>query len=110
LKGATEMRSLVWAVCLCSLLSLGLIAAPAVAAPGNGKPGDAPAKKEQKDGKKDPKKDAKKPVNKMCPVEPEHEADPTVTTTYKGKVIGLCCEDCVKTFNVSPEKYVKKMK
>jgi hypothetical protein len=40
-----------------------------------------------------------KPVNKMCPVMPDHKIDSKVTVTYKGKVIGLCCTDCAKKWN-----------
>ena len=99
------MRSLVWSAFLCSLLGVGVIGSPATtfAREAQGASKAAPVKREQK-------KDNKKPVNKMCPVEPEHEADPTVTTTHKGKLIGLCCQDCIKTFTANPEKYVKKMK
>ena len=40
-----------------------------------------------------------KPVNKMCPVMPDHKVDTKVTVVYKGKVIGLCCTDCAKKWN-----------
>jgi YHS domain-containing protein len=99
------MRSLVWSAVLATLLGVGLLsAAPAAWAKGAGAAGknDAPAKKD--DAKE------KKPVNKKCPVEPEHEVDPTVTVTHRGKVVGFCCEDCVKTFKANPEKYMKKLK
>lgn len=98
------MRSLVWSVVLGVGLGVGLLsAAPAASAKAGaqGNKNDAPAKKDEKE---------KKPVNKMCPIEPEHEVDPTVTVTYKGKVVGFCCEDCVKTFKNNPEKYMKKLK
>ena len=36
--------------------------------------------------------------------------DPKVTTVYKGKVIGFCCEDCIEKFNKDPEKYMKTLK
>jgi|SRR5688572_14571749 len=38
----------------------------------------------------------KKPVNKMCPVMPDHKIDSKVSVMHKGKVIGLCCTDCAK--------------
>jgi hypothetical protein len=38
----------------------------------------------------------KKPVNKMCPVMPDHKIDSKVSVLHKGKVIGLCCTDCAK--------------
>jgi hypothetical protein len=53
-----------------------------------------------------PKKDdaPKKPVNKFCAVEGKgHDVDPKVTKTYKGKVIGFCCNDCIETFDKDPE-------
>jgi len=37
-----------------------------------------------------------RPVNKMCPVMPDHKVDAKVTVVHKGKVIALCCTDCVK--------------
>lgn len=36
------------------------------------------------------------PVNKMCPVMPDHKIDSKVSVMHKGKVIGLCCTDCAK--------------
>lgn len=68
------------------------------------------AAKEQP-AKKDSKKKEQKPVNKNCPVEPDNAIDSSVeTVTYKGKVVGFCCEDCVKVFKKNPDKYAKKMK
>ena len=49
-----------------------------------------------------------KPVNKICPVERNNPIDPDCSTvTYKGQVIGFCCEDCVQRFNHNPEAYAK---
>jgi YHS domain-containing protein len=51
-----------------------------------------------------------KPVNKFCAVEGKgHDVDPKVTTEYKGKTIGFCCESCIDEFKKDPEKYIKKM-
>ena len=50
------------------------------------------------------------PVNKMCAVDQDHEADPKVTTVYKDKTIAFCCEDCVPAFKKDPEKYMKNLK
>ena len=50
------------------------------------------------------------PANKFCPIETEHEIDPKVTTVYKDKTIGFCCEDCIPTFKKDPEKYAKNLK
>lgn len=70
---------------------------------------------EKKDEKKDEKKGeqpsaAGKPVNKFCAIEQENEVDPTVTTTYKGKTVGFCCEDCIKKFQANPDAYMAKLK
>jgi hypothetical protein len=53
--------------------------------------------------------DAKKPVNKMCPVMTDHKVDTKVTLVHKGKVIGLCCTDCVKKWGTGAafEKNIK---
>lgn len=65
-----------------------------------------PAKKD-----KDSKKKEQKPVNKFCPVEPDNAIDSSVeTVTYKGKVVGFCCEDCIKAFKKNPDKYMKNLK
>jgi YHS domain-containing protein len=53
---------------------------------------------------------AAKPVNKFCAVNPDDAVDPTVTTVYQGKVIGFCCEDCQKKFDLDPKAYVAKLK
>ena len=53
---------------------------------------------------------AAKPVNKFCAVNPDDAVDPTVTTVYEGKVIGFCCEDCQKKFDLDPKAYVAKLK
>jgi YHS domain-containing protein len=53
---------------------------------------------------------ANKPINKFCPIEPDNEIDPKITVVYQGKVIGLCCNDCIREFNRDPEAYMKKLK
>jgi YHS domain-containing protein len=71
-----------------------------------------------KKGKKDdaikgeqPAADSTKAVNKFCAVEKENAVDPTVaTTTYKGKTIGFCCEDCIKKFDRDPDAFVADLK
>jgi YHS domain-containing protein len=51
------------------------------------------------------------PVNKYCPISGTEEVDPDCkTVTYKGQVIGFCCEDCIPKFEKDPEKYIKNMK
>jgi YHS domain-containing protein len=49
-------------------------------------------------------------VNKNCLVHTENAVDPTVTTLYKGKTIGFCCEDCQKEFDSDPAAYAAKLK
>jgi YHS domain-containing protein len=79
------------------------------------------AKKSEKgkgkpDGKSADKSDsqaagkAAQPVNKFCAVHTEDAVDPTVTTVYEGKVIGFCCEDCQKKFDLDPKAYAAKLK
>ncbi len=51
-----------------------------------------------------------KPVNKFCAIEKDSEVDPKVTTTYDGKVIGFCCDECIPTFKKDPAKYMKGLK
>jgi YHS domain-containing protein len=50
------------------------------------------------------------PINKFCAVEHDDEVDPKVTTTYKGKLIGFCCDKCIPKFNKDPEKYMASLK
>ena len=51
-----------------------------------------------------------KPINQFCVVHPEDAVDETVTTEYEGKVVGFCCEDCQKKFDLDPKAYVAKLK
>ena len=51
-----------------------------------------------------------KPINQYCPIDKENKVDPTVTTVYKGKVIGFCCSDCIPEFKKDPEKYMATLK
>jgi YHS domain-containing protein len=56
------------------------------------------------DKKADKAKDAK-PINKKCPVE-GGDVDPKLTTEYKGKTIGFCCDSCPAEFKKDPAKYM----
>jgi YHS domain-containing protein len=82
----------------------------------NKKAEDAKKGKGKSDGKTADKSDsqaagkAAKPVNKFCAVNSDDAVDPTVTTVYEGKVIGFCCEDCQKKFDLDPKAYVAKLK
>lgn len=51
-----------------------------------------------------------KPVNKMCPVMPDHKVDVEVTVTYKGEVVGLCCTACQKKWNANPGAFAANVK
>lgn len=74
---------------------------------------EAEEAKNKKAGKKDLQSaaDKTKPVNTLCPIEKENAVDPTVaTSTYQGKTIGFCCDDCVKKFGLNPAAYVADLK
>ena len=50
-------------------------------------------------------------INKFCAVDRDNPVDDTVpTVTYKGKVIGFCCDDCPPKFKKNPELYMKDLK
>ena len=71
------------------------------------------AKKKEKDkGKGESPSAGKsaKAVNQFCVVHPEDAVDETVTTEYEGKVVGFCCEDCQKKFDLDPALYAAKLK
>jgi YHS domain-containing protein len=70
---------------------------------------EAAKKGEQPAAKKETPKNTE-PVNKFCPIDRENAVDPTVTTVHKGKVVGFCCEDCVKKFDLDPDTYVANLK
>ncbi|HRX86660.1 MAG TPA: YHS domain-containing protein [Phycisphaerae bacterium] len=46
------------------------------------------------------------PINKMCPVLTDEEADPAITCEYAGHTIGFCCKRCLTKFQDHPEKYL----
>ena len=50
------------------------------------------------------------PVNKKCPVSDEGVNPKGKTVTYKGKVVGFCCDDCIDLFNKNADKYADKIK
>ena len=50
------------------------------------------------------------PVNKRCPVMPEDEVNPKITTQHEGKTIAFCCNDCIPEFKKDPAKYMKDLK
>ena len=48
------------------------------------------------------------PINTKCPVSGK-PIDPTKTVTYKGKVIGFCCDKCIAAFNKNPKACLAKL-
>lgn len=52
----------------------------------------------------------KKAVNRKCPVKPDVRIDPAISVTYNGKVIGLCCTDCVDKWKKNPAAYAGNVK
>jgi hypothetical protein len=52
---------------------------------------------------------AGKPINRKCPLKPDVRIDPTCTVMYKGKVVGLCCSDCMDKWKKSPDAYFSKV-
>jgi uncharacterized membrane protein/YHS domain-containing protein len=46
------------------------------------------------------------PINETCPVMEGEPVDPDVTYTYRGQVIGLCCQRCLRKFKTDPEPYL----
>jgi YHS domain-containing protein len=57
-----------------------------------------------------PAADKTKPVNKFCPIDRENAVDPIATAEYNGKLIGFCCEDCIKKFDLDPDAYTADLK
>jgi len=52
---------------------------------------------------------AAKPINRKCPMKPDVRIDPTCTITYKGKVVGLCCSDCLDKWKKNPDSWFGKV-
>jgi YHS domain-containing protein len=48
-------------------------------------------------------------VNLKCPIKGT-PVSASKTFTYKGKLIGFCCANCLAAFKKSPEKYIAKVK
>ena len=53
---------------------------------------------------------AKKPVNRKCPLKPDVRIDPAQTVVHNGKLVGLCCSDCVDKFKKNPAGYTAAIK
>lgn len=52
---------------------------------------------------------AAKPINRKCPMKPDIRIDPTCTVTYRGKVVGLCCSDCLDKWKKGPDAWFAKV-
>lgn len=52
---------------------------------------------------------AGKVINRKCPLKPDVRIDPTCTVMYKGKLVGLCCTDCLDKWKKSPDAYFAKV-
>lgn len=50
-----------------------------------------------------------KPINRKCPLKPDVRIDPTCTVMYKGKLVGLCCTDCLDKWKKNPDSYFGKV-
>lgn len=48
-------------------------------------------------------------INENCPVM-DGKVNSKITTVYKDKTIGFCCESCLGEFNKNPERYLDKLK
>ncbi|MFQ5806326.1 MAG: DUF2231 domain-containing protein [Phycisphaerae bacterium] len=48
-------------------------------------------------------------LNKWCPVLPDEEADPTITTVYQGRTIAFCCDRCLGKFKADPQRYISRL-
>lgn len=49
------------------------------------------------------------PVNTTCPVG-SRPIRTDITSTYQGKEIAFCCNNCKKKFDAEPAKYASKVK
>lgn len=49
------------------------------------------------------------PINALCPVMTEEKVDPAFTTTYRGQVIGFCCDKCLAKFEANPQRYASRL-
>ena len=52
---------------------------------------------------------AGKVINRKCPMKPDVRIDPTCTVNYKGKLVGLCCTDCLDKWKKSPDAWFAKV-
>ena len=52
----------------------------------------------------------KKIINRKCPLKPDSRVDPTQTVVYNGKLVGMCCSDCVDKWKKNPAGYAAAVK
>jgi YHS domain-containing protein len=45
-------------------------------------------------------------VNSTCPLKQGQSVKPNITSTYKGKTVAFCCNNCKGQFDANPEKFV----
>src|SRR5882672_2732919 len=50
-----------------------------------------------------------KPVNSKCPVKTDIPSKSDITSSYKGLVIGFCCQDCKGKFSANPDVYAENL-
>lgn len=48
-------------------------------------------------------------TNEKCPVLPNVDASSDISTTYQGKEVRFCCNECKKEFDENPEVYVNQV-
>lgn len=53
------------------------------------------ANKDKMDGDMSETRPMETSMNMTCPMMDDHDADPEVTVTYKGKKVAFCCEKCI---------------
>lgn len=48
-------------------------------------------------------------VNSTCPVKQGEAVKPNITSTYKGKTVAFCCNNCKGQFDANPEKFASRI-
>jgi YHS domain-containing protein len=48
-------------------------------------------------------------LNDMCPVKTGEAAKANITTTYNGKKVAFCCNNCKATFEADPSRFASKI-
>lgn len=50
-----------------------------------------------------------KPVNEKCPVKTDQDVKPNITTTYNGKTVAFCCNNCKNLFEGDPARFASRV-